>query len=107
MSPCALAVGCLAHLRPAACRLRCTTRSLHGSKHPTLLLAPPPLRTTGCLTPQNPKARSSAALCDAGYVMQCAPWLGMRVLKRIGPARTRQLREGGSGYDLSAMVGRR
>ena len=36
--------------------------------------------------------------------MQYLPWLGMLVLKRVGPARVRALREGRSGYDAAALV---
>ncbi|EFN55180.1 hypothetical protein CHLNCDRAFT_134329 [Chlorella variabilis] len=38
-----------------------------------------------------------------GYLMQYAPWLGMKVLKRVGPARARALRAGKSGYDMSLL----
>lgn len=40
-----------------------------------------------------------------GYLMQYLPWLGMKVLKRVGPGRVRQLRDGsGSGYDVGSML---
>ena len=40
-----------------------------------------------------------------GYLMQYVPTLGMAVLKRIGPGRVSQLRDGsGSGYDVRAML---
>lgn len=35
--------------------------------------------------------------------LQYAPWLGMKVLKRVGPARARALRAGKSGYDMSLL----
>lgn len=41
-----------------------------------------------------------------GYLMQYIPPLGMKVLKKIGPGRVAQLRDGsGSGYDVGAMLG--
>lgn len=39
-----------------------------------------------------------------GYIMQYVPWLGMLVLKRVGPARARALRDGKSGYDMAALL---
>lgn len=40
-----------------------------------------------------------------GYLMQYLPWVGMKVLKRVGPGRVRQLRDGsGSGYDVAGML---
>jgi len=40
-----------------------------------------------------------------GYVMQYMPVVGMAVLKRIGPGRVRQLRDGsGSGYEVVGML---
>lgn len=39
-----------------------------------------------------------------GYLMQYAPWLGMRVLKRVGPPRVAALREGRSGYDTGTLL---
>jgi dehydrogenase/reductase SDR family member 7 len=41
-----------------------------------------------------------------GYLMQYLPAsLGMKVLKKVGPARAAQLRDGsGSGYDVGAML---
>ena len=40
-----------------------------------------------------------------GYLMQYIPQLGMKVLKKIGPGRVAQLRDGsGSGYDVGAML---
>ena len=36
--------------------------------------------------------------------MQYAPWLGMLVLKRVGPARARALRDGKSGYDVAGLL---
>ena len=36
--------------------------------------------------------------------LQYAPWLGMLVLKRVGPARVRALREGRSGYDVGGLM---
>eukprot|EP00887_Chlorella_sp_A99_P004887 scaffold4.g4887.t1 len=38
-----------------------------------------------------------------GYLMQYMPWLGMRVLKRVGARRAATLKSGGSGYDVAAM----
>lgn len=39
-----------------------------------------------------------------GYLMQYLPWVGMRVLKRVGPPRVAALREGRSGYDAGALL---
>ena len=39
-----------------------------------------------------------------GYLSQYAPWLGMHVLKRVGAARARSLKSGGSGYDVAGLV---
>ena len=36
--------------------------------------------------------------------MQYLPWLGIRVLKRVGPARARALRDGRSGYDVGGLL---
>jgi hypothetical protein len=54
------------------------------------------LRAAGRLpTPRVPRA---------GYLMQYCPALGLAVLKRVGPLRAAQLKGGGSGYDLRAML---
>lgn len=40
-----------------------------------------------------------------GYLCQYMPSLGRAILRKIGPGRVRQLRDGsGSGYDVSAML---
>ena len=40
-----------------------------------------------------------------GYIMQYLPVFGMKVMKKIGPGRVVQLRDGsGSGYDVAKML---
>lgn len=42
-----------------------------------------------------------------GYLMQYAPGAGAAVMRRVGPGRVAQLRDGsGSGYDVGAMLRR-
>ena len=42
--------------------------------------------------------------CGIPPALQYAPWLGIRILKRVGPARARALREGRSGYDMNSLL---
>ena len=42
--------------------------------------------------------------CTAGYAMQYLPSAAMLLLKRIGPARSRALKSGKSGYNLSELA---
>ncbi|KAK9827336.1 hypothetical protein WJX81_006706 [Elliptochloris bilobata] len=39
-----------------------------------------------------------------GYLVQYWPALGLWILKKVGPMRAAQLKGGGSGYDLKAML---
>lgn len=39
-----------------------------------------------------------------GYVMQYLPSVGMKILKKIGPGRVRQMKEGKGGYDVRGMM---
>lgn len=40
----------------------------------------------------------------AAYMCQYWPGLGLWVMKKVGPLRAAQLKSGGSGYDLKAML---
>lgn len=40
----------------------------------------------------------------AGYLTQYSPALALWIMKRMGPLRAAQLKGGGSGYDLKAML---
>lgn len=39
-----------------------------------------------------------------GHVMQFLPWLGWRVMCAVGPSRARDIKGGGSGYDVKALM---
>lgn len=39
-----------------------------------------------------------------GYLMQYLPLLGWAVMKKVGPSRARDIKHGGSGYDVKGIL---
>ena len=59
------------------------------------------------ISQQSTLSRADAEMLDpAGYIMQIFPSLAMMLLKRIGPARARALKEGRDGYAVSELTKR-
>jgi hypothetical protein len=77
---------------------------LHLARHPFPTPTPPPPHPTPPHpTPPHPTPPRPPH-CTAAYLQQYAPSLCMKLMKKIGPARTRALETGRSGYDMAALL---
>jgi hypothetical protein len=74
---------------------------LHLARHP---LPPAPPGPPPPPAPPPPPPPPRPPHCTAAYLQQYAPSLCMKLMKKIGPARTRALETGRSGYDMAALL---